>query len=489
MISVIVTTHNRKDKLKRAIESVFNQSFTKWELVIVDDCSTDGTDKLVHEYQMKNKDKEIQYIKLPQNFGTHTKPKNIGTKSAKYDLIAYLDDDNEYLKDHLQALYKAMQPNIDVVYGDRMLIDETGKKPTVPAERLDFSLHELSKRNYIDTSDVLCRKSAIEKIGGWDEGLKYFGDYNLWVRMAKNGARFERVPLIITNYYIHGDNNVTKSALKYEELIKNGMSPENPGFQDSLNGFSIQGCKIWPEKTSYGPAPKLKVAVFTMTYNRCKYTQETFSSMRETTEYPFDHFVLDQGSTDGTWRYLCDYEKKYGLKIYTENKNLGISAGSNYLLDKIGFDYDIIIKVDNDLRFISEKWLETIVEVFERTKGMVVSPYIEGLIDHPGGWPRVRDGYVDRHYVGVVQHLGGACIAAPLGIYKGFRWREDDFLHGEQDWIFSQEVMKSGRVLAYLENVRVEHMFNTSPSANPDDETDKEYLRNRKVEKVTRYEG
>jgi hypothetical protein len=49
--------------------------------------------------------------------------------------------------------------------------------------------------------------------------------------------------------------------------------------------------------------------------------------------------------------------------------------------------------------------------------------------------------------------------------------------------------MKSGRVLAYLENVRVEHMFNTSPSANPDDETDKEYLRNRKVEKVRRYEG
>jgi len=73
-------------------------------------------------------------------------------------------------------------------------------------------------------------------------------------------------------------------------------------------------------------------------------------------------------------------------------------------------------------------------------------------------------------------------------VYKSFRWKDNDFLHGEQDWVFSQNVLKGGRVLCYLENVRVEHMFSTSPTATHEGE-DKIYFDKRKVEKVTRYEG
>lgn len=479
-ISVIITTHDAYDKwINRAVKSVLNQSYQEFEIIVV----KDGGKNIKKDLP---KDKRIRYIHA-KKFGAHPRPKNIGTLAAKYDLIAYLDADNEFRKDHLMALSKALTPSLDVVYGDRMMIDEKNNKKQ-PGDHHDFSLHLLSQKPYIDTNDVLCRKSAILAVGGWDESLKYFADYNLWCRMAKNGSQFKRVPIILTDYYVHGDNNVNKSRQKYEELIKKGVDPQSPQFIDLLNGFSIQNCYLWPDKTLVGKRPKLKVAIFTLTYNRCSYTQETFSSMRELTNYPFDHFVLDQGSDDGTWNYLCDYEKKYNLKIFTENKNLGISRGSNYLLDKIGSDYDIIIKVDNDIRFMTKDWLETIVGVFERSKGIIVSPYIEGLIDHPGGWPRIKDGYIGKEYIGIVQHLGGACIAAPYEVYEGFRWQENDFLHGEQDWVFSQHVMESGRVLAYLENVRVEHMFDTSSGANPDNEADKEYLRKRKIEKVTRFE-
>ena len=477
-ISIITITHDAYDKfLKRAIDSVLNQSFQDWELIIVKDGGKNIQKTLP-------KDGRIRYIHA-KKFGAHPRPKNIGTLAAKYDLIAYLDADNAFRKDHLMALYKEMKPGVDVVYGDHMNIKLDGTQ--TPADKHDFSLSLLSKKPFIDTNDVLCRKSAILAVGGWDESLKYFADYNLWVRMAKNGSQFKRVPLIITDYYVHGENNVNKSQRKYQELIKKGIDPQSPQFQDLLNGFSIQNCKLWPDKTLVGKRPKLKVAIFTLTYNRISYTQETFLTMRETTKYPFDHFVLDQGSNDGTWNWLCDYEKKYNLKIFTENKNLGISRGSNYLLDKIGSNYDIIIKVDNDIRFLTDGWLEKIVDIFERSKGIIISPYVEGLIDHPGGWPRIRDGYIGEEYIGVVQHLGGACIAAPYEVYRGFRWIDNDFLHGEQDWVFSQHILEGGRVLAYMENVRVEHMFDTSSSANPENKADKEYLRKRKVEKVTRY--
>jgi len=484
-ISVVITSHDRYTErlIERAIPSVLNQTFQDFEIVVVQDGGEDIKDKLP-------KDERIAYI-YRKNFGNHTRPKNEGTLAAKSDLIAYLDSDNSYRKDHLQALYQEYQREpVDVLYGDRMVIDETGKQPNLPGEpRSEFNLSLLSKQNYIDTSDVLCRKEAILSCGGWDESLEYFADYNLWVRMAKAGKKFRRVPLIITDYYSHRNNNTLKSHKKRDEMVKRGVDIFTPQAQDELRGFSIQGCKIWPDKTIVGKRPELKVAVYTLTMNRLKYTMDTLESMRKMTKYPFDHYILDQGSTDKTWTWLCDKEKDYNLKLYTEEKNLGISRGSNYLLDKIGFEYDIIIKVDNDLEFISEGWLEAIVDVFERTHGLVVSPYIEGLIDHPGGSPRIRDGYLDKHYIGIVQHLGGACIAAPVEVYKSFRWEENDFYHGEQDWIFSQGVSKSGRVLAYLENAKVEHKFDTSSSTEPKDKDDKEYLRARKENRVKKYEN
>jgi len=487
MISVIITNHDKYTErlLSRALPSVLNQSFKDFEVIVVQDGGENIKDKLP-------KDDRIVYLHRKENFGQHTRPKNEGTLKAKYDLIAYLDADNAYRKDHLQALYQEKQRSgVNVVYGDRWIVDEDGKfLSQLAPETSEFSLSLLSKGNFIDTSDVLCDKSEILKVGGWDESLQYFADYNLWVRMAKNGASFKRVPLIITDYYVHSDNNVKKSQLAVKKYEK-GLCDPDPACRekamDAVRGFSIQNCKLWPDKTVVGKRSKLKVAIYTLTYNRLPYTQTTFDTMRRTTKYPFDHFVLDQGSTDNTWTWLCDKEKEYNLKIFTENKNLGISKGSNYLLDKIGKNYDVIIKVDNDLEFLTNNWLESIVEIFECSKGLVLSPYIEGLIDHPGGWPRVKDGFIGRHYVGITEHLGGACIAVSSRAYDNFRWEENDFLHGEQDWIFSQHCRNSGYALCYLENIRVEHMFNTSLLAKGKTEEDQKYLDNRKKEKVTRY--
>jgi len=255
-ISVIITTHDAYDKyLNRAVQSVLDQSFQEFEIIIVKDGGKNVEKDLP-------KDERIRYIHA-EKFGSHPRPKNIGTLEAKTDLIAYLDADNTFRKDHLMALYKSLKPNIDVVYGDRMYIHPDGKQK--PADRYDFSLSLLSKKPFIDTNDVLCRKEAILAVGGWDESLAYFADYNLWVRMAKNGSQFQHVNLIITDYYVHGKNNVTKSKKKYQELIKKGVDPQSPQFIDLLNGFSIN---VETElKFSYFPTTFSFFSLFAIVYN------------------------------------------------------------------------------------------------------------------------------------------------------------------------------------------------------------------------------
>lgn len=236
-----------------------------------------------------------------------------------------------------------------------------------------------------------------------------------------------------------------------------------------------------------------KVAVFMLTMNRLNYTIETITSMYEKAEYPFDLFIIDQGSTDKTPTWLADNEKKYGFRYKRLEKNVGISKGSNMALDWINESgqYDIIGKTDNDCEFLTDGWLKEIVSVFESNNMAIVSPYVEGLIDHPGGSPRLRNGYIGDHYVGVVEHLGGICCFAPREAYESFRWKDNDFLHGLQDSIFSNAMRQNGYVLLYLENVRVEHLFITSPNyvdKEQDKPEDKEYREKRKTEKVTRYE-
>lgn len=450
-ISVILTTYNRYKKLKRAVKSVLSQTFKEWELIIVDDCSNKDA-KQIQNYCKKiaNKDSRISYVRRSSNFGQHTRPKNEGTKLAHSSYIAYLDDDNEYRRDHLQVLWKYMESfDVDVVYGDRWLIDETGSGKNTLGIAAEFNYGLLSQQNFIDTSDVLIKKEAIEKIGGWDESLPKFADWNLWIRMAKNGASFKHIPIIITDYYVHRGCN----QFKHDSGIDPQTGRAAPTFQPD-------GCKIWPDTTSYGVKPKTKVAIFTLTMDRLDYTKKMYSSMMKTAGYEFDWFVVDNGSKDKTVEFL----QGKAFRLATNSKNFGISKASNQALDRIKEDgpYDVIIKIDNDCQFLTNDWLKEIVDLLERNKMLIVSPRVEGLRDNPGGVPRTRYFYIGHHFLGMAPHIGGICCAADAKIYENFRWEEEDFLHGEQDYVFSKYVTGQQKILAYMENLIVEHIDTTA---------------------------
>ena len=466
-----MTTFERPKRLEKAIKSVYKQFFEDWELIIIDDNSQDDgkTQKVCEKWTAK--DSRIRYIKRDVNHGQHVRPKNEATKAAKAGLIAYLDDDNQYRRDHLQVLYKYMGDN-DVVYGDRMLVNETsvGPKKGAVGARSDWDLQKLSLQNYIDTSDVLIRKECIEAIHGWDESLEKYGDWNLFIRLGKAGYKFQHVPLVITDYTVHKGCNSFK---EYHDI--------NPVTGKEFPTFEPESCKIITENESYGKRTPLKVAVFTLTMDRLEYTKKMYESMSETAGYEFDWFVVDNGSQDRTPEWL----RGQGLMdLRLNKKNVGISEGSNQALDMIGDEYDLIMKVDNDCEFLTDDWLVDMVELFEGQTKAVVSPRVEGLRDSPGGVPRTRYVYIGEEAYGMAPHLGGISVIAPAEIYKKFRWETEDFLHGEQDYTFSQFALKNGYVLLYSERHIVEHMYGTEGQ----EKRDPAYWEKRKTEKVTKYE-
>lgn len=461
LISVIMTTHDGRAKMcERAIKSVMEQSYPNFDLWIIDDASQDETQDMVKEYQKQFPN--INYVKFETNFGCDTRGKNVGILKSKGDYIALIDSDNEFKPDHLMALYQEMKrnPKVSVAYGDRMVVsDDEEMEPTLGIHS-DFDQTLLFQRNYIDTMDVLIKREALLEVGGFDERYKKYVDWNLWIRLTKAGFEFMRVPKVISTYHLHKNmKSVTvKDEFPVGEKPFGDIEPQNM-FKPQWDAFNLE------IRLPYlGKKWEPKVAVFTLCKDRLFYTKKMFDSMRTKAGYPLTWFALDNGSKDGTVEWLQGLKPTgwvEDIKLLLNEENHGISIASNECLDAIGQDYDYIIKIDNDNEILSDLWLRQLLDIFACHDMMALSPYVEGLIDNPGGTPRIAYKTISKHLLGITPHIGGIFTMTHRKAYDGFRWDTDDPKHALQDAVFSQEMKRRGIICAYVEDLRCNHQEST----------------------------
>jgi glycosyltransferase involved in cell wall biosynthesis len=471
-VTIITATHNRADLLPRAIKSVLAQSVKDFEYIIVADNCTDNTEEVVKSFG----DPRIKLIINNENPAkTHCRPFNVGLKEAKGEYIAYLDDDNEFYSYHLEVLLSTIESaKLDLVYCDMMVVQPDGKMDRGIA--MDFDPQFLMLRNYIDTSEIMHKRELAFSIGGWDEKVTRFTDWNFCVRATKWGAKIQHVPIVALKYYV-GEEDTQSQRTPVRSYY-------DPTFQMTMfePTFDPAGCYIHEKYLGIDEKEtKPRVAIFTMTYGRLEYTKRMFASLKDSTDYPFDWYVFDQGSDDGTgdWLYEQKKETKQPRWIKLNGQNVGITKGSNALLDAIGDDYQIIIKTDNDCQFMTKKWLDTMVELWRRNHMLYMSPYPEGLVDNPGGAQRVGNSNIGPYYVEVTRHVGGLCAVIDARAYKNFRWT-DQFKHGNQDSEASFAFREKGYMPCYIPMHRVWHIDGTSGQK----EKYPDYFERRKVEKT-----
>jgi glycosyltransferase involved in cell wall biosynthesis len=175
LISVILPTFNRALCIVDAINSVKKQSFTNWELIIVDDGSTDNTETIVSKFLQ---DKRIKYVK--QDNQGNAAARNFGIEKSYGEIISYLDSDNLWYPNYLSAVAEAFlqNPSILVTYA-AFVVD------WVADARLIFESYnrdKLLQYNFIDTNSFAHRRSAPEKYGVFDTDLDRLVDWDLVLR-------------------------------------------------------------------------------------------------------------------------------------------------------------------------------------------------------------------------------------------------------------------------------------------------------------------
>ena len=183
-VSVVIPTYNRARLLARALDSVLHQTWADFEMLIVDDGSTDGTAAVV----AARADARVRYLRQPANGGVSA-ARNRGLREARGEFIAFLDSDDEWFPAKLErqlARFRDLPDTVGLLYGGVENEDEHGRRRIkTPAARGDLHRDLLVNNVIHGTSGVMIRRNVVATVGFFDEGIPAIEDYDYWVRVAR----------------------------------------------------------------------------------------------------------------------------------------------------------------------------------------------------------------------------------------------------------------------------------------------------------------
>jgi glycosyltransferase involved in cell wall biosynthesis len=217
VVSVIIPSYNREHLIIKAINSILNQTYKDFEILVIDDASTDNTKQVIEDLRKEN----IRYFRLEKN-GGQCIARNYGVKMAKGQYIAFLDSDDEWLpnklnlqiecfkngSDRLGCVYAFAYQN-DVIKGITTLASKNFHRGNIYNRFLEGFCPPTP-------SIFMVKKEAYQKVGGFDENLITFVDFDLWMRISQYyDFDFVEEPLII-KYEQIGDQYVNNFEKRYK---------------------------------------------------------------------------------------------------------------------------------------------------------------------------------------------------------------------------------------------------------------------------------
>lgn len=214
LVSVIMPTYNHARFIGEAIESVLNQTYPNFELIIIDNYSEDNTEEIVASY----KDSRIKYLKF-RNYGIIAASRNYGIKHALGEYIAFLDSDDWWYPEKLEVGAHYLNTS-DILYHDLDVYPKRWKRLKKMRGRYlkkPVFVDLMLKTNCLPNSSVVVKKAVLDKAGGFSEDKSLVGveDFDLWLKISRITENFTYIHKSLGAYWM-GEDNISKAS---EHLI------------------------------------------------------------------------------------------------------------------------------------------------------------------------------------------------------------------------------------------------------------------------------
>ena len=236
-VSIIMPTYNRAWIIDRAIQSVLDQTFVDFELIIIDDGSSDDTADVLENYS----DKRI--IRLSSAHLGQCGARNLGLSRARGKLISYLDSDNRWHPNFLEVMTASMGRNVLIYSGQNLLLSERlshgeriiGRRTRTRA----FNPQAMLKGNLIDTNAAMHTAAVLKEVGNFDVELEHSVDWDLFVRMViAHPLRVAYVDQILGDYHYYtsaSSTTITNTADNGPMMASFGLGERDASDQAILS--------------------------------------------------------------------------------------------------------------------------------------------------------------------------------------------------------------------------------------------------------------
>lgn len=474
--SIIMPVYNVEIKwLERAIQTVVEQTYTNWQLCIVDDCSTDNQVRLYLDTISDNRIK-IDYLKENRGISGAT---NRGAELADGDYLVLMDNDDEL---DLRALElfeeKIRKTNADILYSDQDIIDYNGNYKE-PLYKPDWSPELILSQMYIGHL-LGFKKELFFKVGGFRSEYNGSQDYDLFLRISEIAESVEHVPEILYHW-----RAIPSSTAMNPDSKPYAQYAGQAAVQEHLNRTLGEG-KARVEETDvffvydvrYQIDVEPMVSVIIPTKDHVDLLETAVESIEEYTEYSnYEIIILDNNSEKcETFEYFQKITQEYdNIKVYPAEFSFNWSKLNNYGISKARGD--VFIFLNNDIKVISKNWMQRLVEKsIQKDIGVVggLLLYEDGTIQHAGvvagmcGWAEhVFKGmkpvpygspFVSSMVTRNVTAVTGACMAISRKTIERIGQFDDKFIICGSDIEICIRAIKYGLRNIYDPHVKLYHL-------------------------------
>ena len=476
-VSVIVPTYNRPERLRVALQSLTSQHYQDFEVIVVNDGTT-PVDAVVAEM---NREGRITLMNHDRNRGLAAS-RNTGLRAAKGTYVAYLDDDDRFLPDHLETLVAVLERGTHhVAYTDAWRVMEQGlesERKEVGRDQpysYEYDFRRLLVGNYIPVLCLMHRRSCLDEVGLFDESLFVHEDWDLWIRLG-SVYPFVHIARTTAEFTWRTDGSSMSSHdheafCRTTDIIYRKYFPHVASHPKMLAAQRehLAALKGRRSHTSYA------CSIIIPVWNNAALTRQCLSALADVTEgVSYEVVVVDNGSTDGVQTFLQNLGGD--VQVIRNEDNRGFAKACNQGARAARGEF--LVFLNNDTIPV-KGWLSALVEDIRTHADVAVVGskllFEDGSIQHAGvafsrqclmPYHLYRGGNADAAAVShrrELQCVTAACMLVRRSVFEQVEGFDEGYRNGFEDVDLCLKIRQHKWKIVYQPGSVLYHLESKTP--------------------------